>query len=337
MTTNNNRKAIIVGAFIIVGLAVFLAGILTLGGQKKTFEKKVLVKAIFTDVSGLQTGNNVWFHGVKIGTIHKISFSGKSDVVVEMNLDADLQNYIKKDAKAKIGSESLIGNKIVVIYGGSDAAPAVKGNDVLGVENGLSTDEMMATLQQNNKNLVEVTGNLKTITAEIMQGKGSIGKLINDPFLANSLQQTLAILQRASSNAQQLTANISDYSARLKSPGSLSNELVSDTAVFSHLRSTVAQLHEASMKANQITDSFKVVSSNINQASRNLNSNHSPVGVLLNDPQAGNNLKGTLENLNSGSKKLDEDLEALQHNFLLRGFFKKKAKQADQTKMVDKK
>ncbi|MGE5518678.1 MAG: MlaD family protein [Candidatus Dadabacteria bacterium] len=336
MTRTNNRRAVIVGIFIILALAVFLAGVLTLGGQKKTFDKKVMVKAVFSDVSGLQTGNNVWFHGVKIGTIHKINITDKSNVEVEMNLDADLQKFIKKDALAKIGSESLIGNKIVVIYGGSDAAPMVKSNDVLAVENGLSTDEMMATLQQNNKNLVDVTANLKALTTNLLQGKGSIGRLLNDPSMAISLQQTLAILQRASTNAQQLTANISDYTARLHSPGSLTNELVSDTVIFRRLRSTVAQLHEASEKANQITDSFKLVSSNINQASKNLNSNQSPVGVLLNDPEAGKNLKGTLENLNAGSKKLDEDLEALQHNFLFRGFFKKKAKEADKTKVVDK-
>jgi phospholipid/cholesterol/gamma-HCH transport system substrate-binding protein len=48
--------------------------------------------------------------------------------------------------------------------------------------------------------------------------------------------------------------------------------------------------------------------------------------MLLNDEQSANKIKLTLQNLQSASKKLDDDLEAVQHNFLLRGFFKKKAK-----------
>jgi phospholipid/cholesterol/gamma-HCH transport system substrate-binding protein len=49
-------------------------------------------------------------------------------------------------------------------------------------------------------------------------------------------------------------------------------------------------------------------------------------GLLLNDPAAAASVKVTLQNLQAASRKLDEDLEALQHNFLLKGFFKKKAK-----------
>ena len=64
MRSNNNKRGVILGAFIVVGLAIFITGLLTLGNQKKTFEKKVTVKATFNDVGGLQVGNNVWFLGV---------------------------------------------------------------------------------------------------------------------------------------------------------------------------------------------------------------------------------------------------------------------------------
>ncbi len=67
-----------VGVFIFIGLAIFIAGIFTLGGQKKTFEKKIEVRALFTDVGGLQEGNNVWFSGVKVGTVKKINIIGNA-------------------------------------------------------------------------------------------------------------------------------------------------------------------------------------------------------------------------------------------------------------------
>ncbi len=77
MRSNNKKRSVILGAFIVGGVAIFITGLLTLGNQKKTFEKKVTVKATFNDVGGLHVGNNVWYLGVKVGTIKKMQFTGK--------------------------------------------------------------------------------------------------------------------------------------------------------------------------------------------------------------------------------------------------------------------
>ncbi len=319
MKQTNNKKAVTVGIFVFLGLLIFIAGILTLGGQKNTFEKKITVRAIFDDVGGLQTGNNVWFSGVKIGTIKKMTFYGNSQVEVIMNIEKKNQEYIRKNAKAKISSEGFIGNKLVMIYGGTMQAQPIEDNDALGVEKGLSTDEIMATLQENNKNLLDITGNFKLISKKISDGEGTVGKLLSDETLVNNLETAVVGLKQTSANAQRLTASISDYAAKLQSKGSLTNDLVTDTVIFNRLRSTVAQLQQVSKTANEVTNNFREVSAKIN-------SSNSPVGILLNDPQAAADLKATLNNLNSGTEKLDENMEALQHNFLLRGFFKKKEK-----------
>lgn len=315
-----------VGVFIFLGLAIFVAGVLTLGGQKKTFEKKISLKAVFKDVGGLQVGNNVWLSGVKIGTIKKMSFIGNSGVEVVMSLETKAQKFIKKDAKAKISSEGFIGNKIVVIYDGSMETPSVEENDVLAVENGLNTDEILATFQQNNKNLLDITGNFQLISKRLLEGKGSIGKLLTDETLVNQLEASVNGFRRASQTTQKITADIAGYTAQLQAKGSLTNDLITDTVLFSGLKATAVQLQQASRTINDVSDNIKLVSNNIKQASDHLNSTGSPVGVLLNDEEAGKNLKIMLANLQAGSQKLDENLEALQHNFLLRGFFKKKIK-----------
>ncbi len=319
MAQANNKKAVTVGIFILLGLLILVAGILTLGGQKNSFQKKITVRAIFDDVGGLQTGNNVWFSGVKIGTVKKMTFHGTSQVEVIMNVEEKNQQYIRKNAKAKISSEGFIGNKLVVIYGGSMEAQPISDEDILGVEKAASTDEMLATLQENNKNLLDITSNFKLISKRITDGEGSIGKLLTDEALVNNLETTVAGLKQASANAQRLTSSISDYASKLQNEGSLTNDLVTDTVIFNRLRSTVAQLQQTSNTASQVAENFKQVSAKVN-------SNNSPVGVLLNDPQAAADLKATLTNLNAGTEKLDENMEALQHNFLLRGFFRKKAK-----------
>src|SRR5690606_674849 len=115
MENTDKKRGITVGIFIFVGIVIFLLGVFTLGGQKKTFVKSFELNVVFDDIQGLKTGNNVWFSGVKIGTIKKIQFYGTSQVQVFLNIDETAHQYIHKDAKASISSDGLIGNKIVVI------------------------------------------------------------------------------------------------------------------------------------------------------------------------------------------------------------------------------
>lgn len=323
MKSNSNKRAIIVGIFIFIGVAIFIITILTLGSQKKTFEKSIMVKAVFDDVNGLQKGNNVWFSGVKIGTVKKVTILGSAKVETDLNIDEKSQQFIRKDAKAKISSDGLIGNKIVVIYGGSQQFTPIEAGDVLGVEKLLSTDEMMSTLAKNNNNLLDITTGFKVITQRIQEGKGSLGKLLTDDALVNDLNATTLTLRRASLNVEKLTNSFSAYASKLNNKGSLANDLVTDTIVFSRLRSTIQQLQGVAETSHSIIDTLRVTGNNINNG---LNSSNTPAGMFLHDQQAATNLKVILQNLQSGTKKLDEDLEAAQHNFLLRGFFKKKAR-----------
>jgi phospholipid/cholesterol/gamma-HCH transport system substrate-binding protein len=326
MKMDNNKRMVTVGVFVLLGIIIFVAAVLTLGGQKKTFEAKSTLRAIFKDVNGLQAGNNVWFSGVKVGTVKKISFTPNSMVEVIMNIQTTDMPYIKKDAKAKISSEGFIGNKIIVIFDGTAQSAPVAENDLLTTDSGTGTDEMLATLQQNNKNLLDITGNIKSITERLMSGQGSAGKILSDDKLANDLQAAILGLRTASMQVQRITSDVASYTSQLQSEGSLTNSLIHDTVFYSHLKASAAQIQQASATIKESSDNIKLITGNIENVSRRLDSTGSPVGVLLNDEQAGKNLKMTLENLQGGSKKLDEDLEALQHNFLFRGFFKKKAK-----------
>jgi len=331
MKATNNKRAIIVGIFIFLGIAIFIITVLTLGSQHKTFEKSITIEAVFNDVNGLQKGNNIWFSGVKIGTIKKVTLSGNSTVEVSMNIEEHSHQFIRKDAKAKISTDGLIGNKIVVIYGGSMKAPEVETGDVLGVEKLPTTDEMMNTLSKNNDNFLQITTGLKVITKRLVDGEGSIGKLMTDDTLVNNLDATTLTLKRAALSVEKLSSNVAAYTAKLSTKGSLADDLVTDTIIFSKLRSTVQQLQQLAETSKSVVDNLKASTNTFNEG---LNNKNAPVGMLLHDEQAATNIKATLQNLQSGTKKLDEDLEALQHNFLLRGFFRKKARneKADSTK-----
>ncbi|QJB31352.1 MCE family protein [Chitinophaga oryzae] len=323
MIKESNKRTVIVGVFIFVGLIIFTVGILFLGGQRKAFVSSIRVKAMFHDINGLAAGNNVWYSGVKVGTVKKITFVQHNVIEVIMNIEKSSRQFIHKDVKAKVGSDGLVGNKIVVLFGGTETTPAVENGDVIVAEAALSPDNIMATLQVNNENLVEITGNLKTITKNIADGQGTIGKLLKDDSAYTNIQATLNNLKTTAANTQRLTDRLADYASKLQSKGSLTNNLITDTVVFSRLRSTVTEMEEAAQKANGMVADLKKASASV---SENLTSDQSPAGVLLHDQESAAALKKIITNLESSSSKLDQNMEALKHNFLLRGYFRKQAK-----------
>ncbi|WP_299708219.1 MlaD family protein [uncultured Pontibacter sp.] len=320
MSAADNKRSVIVGIFVFIGIVILVAGIFTLAGQQKRFIRTLEVKAVFDDVAGLKTGNNVWFSGVKIGTIQAINLYGNSQVEVVMNIEERVQEYIRKDAVARISSESFIGNKNIVIDGGSQQASPIENGDRLQAQNPLNTDDLMETLQKNNKNLVEITNDFKELSGKIVQGEGTIGAILTDSTLANDLRSMVANLERTSQSTVSASRALTSFTNKLNAPDGLANQLVTDKEVFQQLKTSMTQLEEATASTSEITE-------NLRTASGRLNNSNSAVGVLLNDQQFARQLQSTMQNLETGTEKLDQNMEALQNNFLLRGFFRRQAKE----------
>jgi len=316
MNESHNRRAVIVGLFVFVGIAFLIGGILIVGNLRETFTNKIEIVSLFDDVSGLQKGNNVWFSGVKIGTVSSLRFHGDSQVEVSMKIDIKTQQYIRKDAMVKTSNDGIIGNKILIIYGGTPQFAEVQEGDKLAVEKTFTSEDMINMLQENNENFLAITTDFKEISRNLAAGEGSIGKFLKDDAVYANINAATASLQAASKNAEQLVSSLVTFSSNLNKKGTLAHELTTDTLVFNSVKSSVLQLQ-------QIVDTAAVLITNLNQAGSNPNTS---IGVLLHDEESGARLKEIIKNLESGSKKLDEDLEAAQHNFLLRGYFKKKEK-----------
>jgi len=258
------RKRMAVGIFIFLGLAILVIGVLTIGGQHKAFVRTISVRAIFDDIQGLQAGNNVWLSGMKVGTVKKIAFYGSSQVEIVLSIEHQAQSHIRRDAKVRISTDGLVGNKIVVISGGTEAAPAIADNDLLTTERLPGLQEMTATLQASNSNLLEITGNLRTITKKLTDGQGTLGELINDPSIADQLKASILHLRAASAGSEKMIADLQDFSAGLHKPGGLANELVNDTVVFQRVRNTVAKLNEAASTASEFSAALRTAGQGLN-------------------------------------------------------------------------
>lgn len=255
---------------------------------------------------------------MKVGIVKSVELARKSKVEVILKIDKKFIQYLYQDIKAKVGADGLVGNKMVMLIGGTEGKPHLKEGDVIEGEKTFTTDDLLLKLETTNSNILAVTDNLKTITGNIAEGKGSIGKLLHDETVYKDVQSVIFKLNEAALNAKNITSNFKD-SAQLKTKGGFANELVTDTVIFTRLRLASVQIQNMTEEINFIAKNFKTVSASLTKTDN-------PAGVLLNDKKAGENLKVTLENLKLGSEKLNEDLEALKHNFLLRHYFKKKQK-----------
>jgi phospholipid/cholesterol/gamma-HCH transport system substrate-binding protein len=321
MNESPNKRAVIVGFFVFLGLIFLLGGILMVGNLRETFKNKLIVVAHFDEVNGLKKGNNIWFSGVKVGIVNSLTFYGKSQVEVSMNIATTVKQYIRKDAKVRISSDGLIGNKILVIYGGTEQAGEVIEGDTLGVEKTFSSEDMINTLQENNKNALAITNDLKAISAKLAGGEGTLGKLLIDNSVYENINAATKSLKNASAKAEELVSSLISFSSGLNKKGTLANELTTDTVVFNSIKASVKQLQ-------LMADTATLFITNLKQAASNPNTS---IGVMLYDQESGTRLKTTIKNLESSSQKLDEDLKAAQHSFLLKGYFKKKDKAATST------
>ncbi|HVS96884.1 MAG TPA: MlaD family protein [Puia sp.] len=311
----------LLGGFIAVGAGLFVLAVLTVGSRQQLFSRTQLARVVFDDASGLQAGNNVWLSGVKVGTVKKIGLTSDNRVEVTLSIGRHEFAHLYTDTRGKIGSDGLIGNRIVVLYGGTPDAGRLPDGGTLAGTKTVNTDDMLATLQENNKNLLSITGQFKVIAGKINEGKGTIGLLLNDPATAGRLRRTVAGLQTAAQTTDKLTARLDSFAGQLNNRTGLAYEVANDTTVFQQVRDMVTQLRTASA-------TIALTAANIRQASDGLGQRNTPAGVLLKDETVASDLKITSAHLRTSSEKLDEDLEALQHNFLLRGFFRKKAKAA---------
>lgn len=313
---NDNKKTVTVGIFVLIGVIILVVGVMTLGAQQKAFVKSYRVFTVFDDIAGLQTGNNVWFSGVKIGTVKKINFYGDSQVEIEMNLDANTRDFIRKNSKATISSDGLIGNKIIVIYGGTSDAPVIDPGDRLEAVMPLDTDKMMETLQENNNNLVSITNDLKVLTGKIAAGDGIVGALLTDSTLSISFRQLLEDLDRSAQNSRALTGELANFSRKLNQKGTPIDEFLSDTTLVSSLKASTAGLEHTMEQANAAAANLKV-------ATDRLSASDNAAGMLLSDAEFAEYLKGTMQNLDTGTESFNETLEALRYHWFFRRSFRK--------------
>lgn len=208
MKTTSGQK-IKIGLFTFAGLLAVILAVFFIGNQKNLFSSTFNVYGIFKNVSGLQTGNNVRFAGINVGVVREINIVSDSSVRVDLTLNNNVRRFIKKDAKLSIGSDGLMGDKLVVIApGGITSTQSINPGGQLASVNPVDVDKVIAKLTKVIDNAESLTGGLSEIVGKVNSGQGSIGRLLNSDKFSKDLEGTVKQARTTMKNVHATTTTL---------------------------------------------------------------------------------------------------------------------------------
>ena len=299
MDNHTEKFKVRLGLFIAIGSMFFLLAIFFIGKEKNLFNPVFKLTSTFKNISGLQVGNNVRFSGIIVGTVDNISIINDSTVMVDMSIKKNVNQFIKSDCMVTIGSEGLIGDKLLVITQGSVNAPLASNGQQLASKEPVELDEIIGKLQTTAVSSQAISKQIEQLMFNINSRKGTLGRLIQDSTVIYDLDQALIGLK---TNTKKLSENMDI-----------------DTKTFlASLQGSVANIEAGSKQLAEIM--------------LKINSGEGTLGKLINDTTLTQNLEQIMVNFKKGSESMDEDLNAVRENILLREYFKKKEREAEQAK-----
>ncbi|HEY0177407.1 MAG TPA: MlaD family protein [Pedobacter sp.] len=315
------KNNIRLGLFVFAGLITLILALYTIGKNRSLFGADFKLKVHFTNLNGLVEGNNVLFSGIQAGSVKKIDLINDTTIEVTLLINNKLKNYIHKNAMAYVSTEGLMGNKIINIIPVKGTSSKVEDGDLLITQKMASTDEMLQTLSKTNHNIAVISEALKNTVLRINNSK--VLDLLDNSQISNDLRSSLRNFRQVSSHADQLTAHINEIVTRTKEGKGAAGILLTDTASESNLRETLLKIRSAGDQANRLLIRLNDLIAGINQDMTNGNG---IANLLLKDSAAANSLKLGIDHANKGADGFNQNMEALKHNFLFRGYFKKQKK-----------
>jgi len=297
MEKKKNTK-LVMALFIIAGVALFLVAIFVIGSKQNMFTSTMKIQSVFETVSGLLEGSAVRFNGINVGTVDKINIISGNKVMVEMTIVSSVKQFIKRDSKVKVVTEGLIGNKIVDITTGGELTESVNNGDWLESIKPVEAEDIIKSLKETGDNASIITKDLANIVSKVDKGDGTLGQLINNNSLYNGIDSTMRGVAISTAIVNNVLRNISN-----------SIDIITTDVI-------------------PMTQKIRLITENISEITRKMNSSESVVGTLLTDTNFANNLKSlirnadqTTANLEQGSFSFSQNMEALKHNFLFKGYF----------------
>ncbi|MEQ9219346.1 MAG: MlaD family protein [Cyclobacteriaceae bacterium] len=314
-------KNIRLGLFVIIGTLCLVMALYFIGNNQNLFGSKFRVHAVFRNVSGLQKGNNIRFSGINIGTVKSITMTSDTSVVVSFIIKEEMNQFIRHNAVASLGTDGLLGNRIINIIPGNGNTRLIRDGDTLQVYHGIDEDEMFSLLEKTNYNVAVITNSLVDILKDVQDGKGTIGRLFSDSMLTQQINETVRNLNASSHRAISILDALDENVARVNAGQGTVGMLLNDTTLASRIYQIFDELQAS-------TQNIEEISVAVGQMLTQVKEGPGLTGSIMNDSTMVYSLEESLENIRQGTESFSENMEAMKHNFLFRGYFKKLEKEA---------
>ncbi len=314
-------KNIRLGLFVIIGTLCLVMALYFIGNNQNLFGSKFRVHAVFRNVSGLQKGNNIRFSGINIGTVKSITMTSDTSVVVSFIIKEEMNQFIRHNAVASLGTDGLLGNRIINIIPGNGNTRLIRDGDTLQVYHGIDEDEMFSLLEKTNYNVAVITNSLVDILRDVQDGKGTVGRLFSDSTLTDQINETVRNLNASSHRAISILDALDENVARVNAGQGTVGMLLNDTTLASRIYQIFDELQAS-------TQNIEEISVAVGQMLTQVKEGPGLTGSIMNDSTMVYSLEESLENIRQGTESFSENMEAMKHNFLFRGYFKKLEKEA---------
>lgn len=327
--TTNNIK---LGIFLLAGLLFLVVMLYMIGRNQHLFGKTYLLNARFNNVNGLVAGNNVRVSGIQAGSVKRISFLSDSVIEISMLIDKDMQAIIRRNALVSIGTEGLVGNKVVNIVPGPGIAPFAVEGDLLQSKKAVNTDEMLQTLSGTNNDAAAIASQLRMTIERINESKG-LWQLINDGSIPANLRSSAVNIQQATAKANKLTSQLNSIISDINEGKGPAGALLRDSVIAGELKASITAIHDVAGQTRSLTAKANIMLTDID---RQLNNRQGTLHALLNDSLTAAHFRQSMENIQKATDGLNQNMEALKHNFLFRGYFRKLEKKQNRSDTVGK-
>ncbi len=316
----NNIK---LGTFVIAGLLFLILLLYMIGKNRNLFGSNYILKARFENVQGLKAGNNIRYSGIEVGTIKRVTILNDTLIEVVMLIDNKMKGIIRKNAVASIGTEGFVGNKVLNISPGKQSAIAAEEDDILSTKKAIDTDEMLRTLDKTNNDISIIAENLKT-TIHNINSSDALWKTLNEKTLPDNIRLAVSNIRLAAARAANMVDDLHDLVSDVKNGKGSLGAILTDSSYALNLNEAVQKIKSVGGHADTLVEEINKF---VNSVKNDINSGKGVMNTLLKDSSVVIKLNQSLHNIEKGTDAFNQDMEALKHNFLLRGYFRKLEKQ----------
>lgn len=317
-------KNIRVGLFVLVGGSLFIIAMYLIGNKQNLFGSTFRISANFHNVNGLRVGNNVRFGGINVGTIVSVEFVNDTTIRVGMKIEDDTQQFIKKNSLASVGTDGLMGNKLVNLNSVYGESPMIEEGDVIESLRPIETDDMIRTLNRTNEDVSVIVKNLKLITQKV-NSPNTLWSILMDTVVAENVKNAIVNIKITTNRTATITGDLSDIVTHIKEGKGTVGALLTDTLFSQKLNQTIVNV-------KVISDSLAYISGDLRSVTARIKNGEGAIGTILMDTAFVNNLNKSMVNIKNGSQGLDENMQALKHSIFLRKYFKKQEKEKQKNK-----